>query len=157
MTKWGTVEPFSADICRNRGYIYTTNASLSSRYANERITKATLQMVSIRDRRLIDIGCGDGAFTVELFDRGHPTSITAIDPCEDAIRVAQEKKGERAIEFCSYHILPREGSEDCAPTRAACCCLLVSFSVSTPCFSALSANTSGRIYNQEKSAALSRR
>ncbi len=99
MTNRDTVEPFSADICRNRGYLYTTNASLSSRYANERMTKATLQWISIRDKRLIDIGCGDGTFTLELFDRGRPKSVTAIDPSEDAIRIAEEKKGKRPIEF----------------------------------------------------------
>lgn len=55
--------------------------------------------MSIWDQRLIDIGCGDGTFTVELFDRGQPTRITAIDPCEDAIGVAEEKKGGRAIAF----------------------------------------------------------
>jgi len=94
MTNEDTVEPFSADIRRNRGYLYTTNASLSSCLANERMTRATLQRISIRDKRLIDIGCGDGTFTVELFDRG-----TAIDPSDDAIQIAEEKKGGRAIEF----------------------------------------------------------
>lgn len=50
--------------------------------------------MSIWDQRLIDIGCGDGTFTVELFDRGQPTRITAIDPREDAIGGPEEKKAD---------------------------------------------------------------
>lgn len=120
MTKGDTVKPFSADICHNRGYIYTTNASLSSCLANERITRATLQLVSIRNKRLIDIGCGDGTFAVELFDRGHPKSITAIDPSEDAIQIAEEKKGGRAIEFSirsAYELPWANNSYDVAHLR----------------------------------------
>jgi len=116
-----TVAPFSADASRNRGYLYTTNASLSSRYANERMTTATLARVNMRDKRLIDIGCGDGTFTVELFDRGRPKSITAIDPSEDAIRIAEEKKGERALEFSTrsaYELPWADNSFDVAYLRA---------------------------------------
>lgn len=120
MKKGDTVEPFSSDISNNRGYSYTLNPSLSSRYANERITEATLQLTSIRGQRLIDIGCGDGTFTVELFDRGHPTSITAIDPSEEAIGVAEEKKGGRAIEFSAksaYELPWADNSFDVAYLR----------------------------------------
>ena len=85
-------------------YVYTINELLSSRCANNRITEATLQLVGIQDKRLIDIGCGDRAFTVKLFDRSPPTSITAIDPSEDAIGVAAEKKGGRAIEFSTKSV-----------------------------------------------------
>jgi len=51
-----------------------------------------LQLVGIEDKRLIDIGCCDRTFTVELFDRGRRTSITAIDPSADAIGAAEEKR-----------------------------------------------------------------
>ena len=120
MKKGDTIEPFSSDVSNKRGYSYTINPSLSSRYANERITEATLQLVSIRGQRLIDIGCGDGTFTVELFDRGQPTSITAIDPSEDAIEVAEEKKGGRAIEFSTnsaYQLAWADNSFDVAYLR----------------------------------------
>jgi SAM-dependent methyltransferase len=98
-TKNDAIAPFSADITSNRGYLYTTNAPLSSCYANERMTTAMLAQVDMRDKRVIDIGCGDGTFTIELFDRGKPRSMTGIDPCAEAITMAEQKKEEREIEF----------------------------------------------------------
>ena len=98
-TENDAIAPFSADISSNRGYLYTTNAPLSSCYANERMTTAMLAGVNIRDKRVIDIGCGDGTFTIELFDRGQPKNISGIDPSANAVKTAQRKKGERPIEF----------------------------------------------------------
>lgn len=116
-----TVAPFSADVSRNRGYLYTTNASLSSRYANERMTTATLSQANVRDKRLIDIGCGDGTFTIDLFDRAQPKIMAAIDPSVEAIQIARGKKGQREIEFLAkgaYDLPWKADSFDIAYIRA---------------------------------------
>lgn len=94
-----SVDPFTADIATNAGYLYTTHASLSSRLANRRLTDASLAVADFDRRRVVDIGCGDGTFTVEVFDAGGATGVTGLDPAETAVRVARGKVGDRPINF----------------------------------------------------------
>jgi SAM-dependent methyltransferase len=93
------VEAFNRDVSSNQGYLYTTHASLSSYLANRRLTDAALTLADFRGKRVLDIGCGDGAYTFELFDRGKPASMTGIDPAQEAIKSAKQKKGDRKITF----------------------------------------------------------
>lgn len=92
-------DAFNRDVQQNTGYLYTTNASLSSELSNRRLTDATLAAVDFRQKRVVDIGCGDGTYTIDLFDRGHPCSIHGTDPARAAIIAAREKIGARQIEF----------------------------------------------------------
>ena len=84
-------EPFDRDVELNEGYRYTTNAPLSSRLANERLTDATLELVSLTGRTLIDVGCGDGTYTSELARRGSPSEVVGIDPSPGAVEVAARR------------------------------------------------------------------
>jgi ubiquinone/menaquinone biosynthesis C-methylase UbiE len=95
-----TASSFNRDVSSNEGYLYTTHASLSSRIANRRLTDATLEAVDLRGKRVLDIGCGDGTYTLELFDRGRPASMQGVDAAEEAIKVALRKAGSRRIDFC---------------------------------------------------------
>src|SRR4029077_1701841 len=82
---------------------------------------AMLAQVNMPGKRLIEIGCGDGTFTIDLFDRGQPKSIVGIDPCAEAIKAAQQKKGERQIEFVAkgaYQLPWSADSFDIACIRA---------------------------------------
>jgi SAM-dependent methyltransferase len=92
-------EPFDRDVRAHAGYVYTTNGRLSSSLANERLTIASLSALSYRGLRLVDIGCGDGAYTVQLYDRGGPAFTSGIDPAQEAILAADRLKGNRKIEF----------------------------------------------------------
>lgn len=94
--------PFNKDIVSNQGYRYTTHAMFSSRLANERQTEMTLAALDFRQKKVLDIGCGDGTYTVELFDRGNPDCIEGVDLAEEAIKLAQQKTGNRRIAFRSY-------------------------------------------------------
>ena len=53
----------------------------------------------IRGQRVIDIGCGDGTYTIELFERGQPASICGVDLAQQAIEVARQKASGRNIQF----------------------------------------------------------
>jgi SAM-dependent methyltransferase len=115
-----SVDPFTADIATNAGYLYTTNARLSSRLANRRLTEASLAVADFGGRRLIDIGCGDGTFTVEVFDAGGAASVTGLDPAETAVRVARKKVGDRPINFTvgsAFDLPYPDGSFDLAYLR----------------------------------------
>ena len=93
-----SVDPFTADIAANAGYLYTTNAKLSSRLANRRLTEVSLTVATLRNQRVIDIGCGDGTYTLELVDEAEAARVSALDPSEAALRVARAKVGERPID-----------------------------------------------------------
>lgn len=113
-------DAFNRDVAKNAGYLYTTNAGLSSELANRRLTDAALAAVDFRQQRVVDIGCGDGTYTIELFDRGQPRSMHAADPAEAAIASAREKVGDRQIAFAArsaYDLPWPDGSFDIAHIR----------------------------------------
>lgn len=102
------VESFAADASSNEGYLYTTNARLSSRLANRRLTDSVLAMAEFRGKRVLDLGCGDGTYTHELAELGQVASIHGIDPAEQAVKVAKGKTDGRAVGFAvsSAYALP---------------------------------------------------
>jgi SAM-dependent methyltransferase len=91
--------PFERDVAAHDGYIYTTNPSFSSRIASQRHSDAIHAAFDFRDKRVIDIGCGDGTYSIELYDRRRPASIHAIDPAASAVEIARRKAGSRPITF----------------------------------------------------------
>jgi len=95
------VEAFNEDVLSNEGYLYTTNANLSSRLANRRLTEVALHAANFRGARVLDIGCGDGSYTFDLYDEGSPASMTGIDPASNAIEIARSRTGARSIVFSS--------------------------------------------------------
>jgi len=99
---------FNSDAEKNGGYLYTTNAPLSAHLANRRITDAVLETVSLEGKRVLDLGCGDGTYTLELFERGKPSAMSGIDIAAGAIDIALRKKPGSPVVFkvCSADRLP---------------------------------------------------
>ena len=91
-------EPFDLDVELNEGYRYTTNAPLSSRLANDRLTDATLDLVPLAGRSLIDVGCGDGTYTGDLARRGSPSRVVGVDPSPRAVEAAAGRHPELRFE-----------------------------------------------------------
>lgn len=81
--------PFDKDVILNGGYLYTTNAVLSSQMANDRLTDATLKTVSLDGKRVIDVGCGDGTYTYALYKRSKPKEMVGVDSAKNAIELSQ--------------------------------------------------------------------
>jgi SAM-dependent methyltransferase len=114
------VGAFNRDATHNRGYLYTTNPTLSSQLANRRLTEAALTVADFRGKRVLDVGCGDGTYTIELFDEGRPASVYGFDPAREAIALADEKVGTRQIIFAAhdaYNVPLPAGSFDIAHLR----------------------------------------
>lgn len=113
-------EAFNHDVSRNGGYVYTTNNRLSSRLANGRQSRAMLGLADYADKRVLDIGCGDGTYTCELADAARPALIHGVDPAAEAIEIARAAVGDRPLEFsvASAYDLPFDsGSFDIAYIR----------------------------------------
>jgi 2-polyprenyl-3-methyl-5-hydroxy-6-metoxy-1,4-benzoquinol methylase len=60
------VSVFNKDVAENKGYRYTNNAPFSSQVANLRQTQETLKLIPASAKTIVDIGCGDGTYTIEL-------------------------------------------------------------------------------------------
>lgn len=113
-------EVFKRDVATSGGYLYTTNPSMSSVLANQRLTKAILEICHVEAKAVLDVGCGDGTATVELYDSGSPGYVGAIDPVIEAIEVGQSKRADRRISFLvgsAYELPFRENYFDVAILR----------------------------------------
>jgi 2-polyprenyl-3-methyl-5-hydroxy-6-metoxy-1,4-benzoquinol methylase len=114
------VAQFDADVRANAGYLYTTNAKKSSVLANQRLTDVTRMMVDLRGKRVIDVGCGDGTYTDELFTSCAPAEMLGVDASAEAVEAANRRFGRPGLRFdaCSVYDLPYEpGSFDVAVVR----------------------------------------
>ncbi len=101
-------EIFNEDVRRHGGYLYSTEPPLSSRLAHRRITEAVLEIAGFAGKSVIDVGCGDGVFTLELLAEGHPLHIHGTDLAGAAVHVARQKPEAGSISFdiASAYALP---------------------------------------------------
>jgi ubiquinone/menaquinone biosynthesis C-methylase UbiE len=93
--------PFDRDVAERGGYVYTTVERLSTGFAMERQTMAMVSATDFRGRRVVDIGCGDGAATVTLHDAAGTAEILGFDPASLAMPVARHRAGKRPLRFAS--------------------------------------------------------
>ncbi len=98
-TRTENFEVFDHDAMSHDGYLYTKSSRLSSQLATQRTTDIILGTERFAGRSVLDIGCGDGHFTMKFWDRGHPKAVVSIDPAKHAIAVANINKGNRPIQF----------------------------------------------------------
>jgi SAM-dependent methyltransferase len=105
-----SVSAFNQDAIEHQGYLYSTNAPLSSQIANKRLSDVTLENVDFRDKTVLDIGCGDGVYTIELFDKIPVKRMLGVDYAAHAVEIAKAKSGARPIEYevQSAYSLPYE-------------------------------------------------
>lgn len=88
------VQRFDEDVRDSGSYAYTGDR-LSARLANERISRSIAGAFDFRDARVLDLGCGDGAYTVEFANLG-VRQIVGLDPAHvaiDAARIRAETLG----------------------------------------------------------------
>lgn len=112
--------PFERDLAA-RGRLLYTGDRLSARLANARLTEAVLAAASFEGRRVIDIGCGDGTYSVELAALGRPARLHGVDPAAVAVHVARRQAEGRdglSFEVGSAHALRHaDGAFDLAVLR----------------------------------------
>ncbi len=102
------VEIFNRDVDREGGYVYALDRKLSSRLATQRWLDLMFGLTDLRGRRVTDIGCGDGTFTIRYWDRGNPALMCALDPAVKAVSAGATKRDGRPILFLAAdgHHLP---------------------------------------------------
>jgi ubiquinone/menaquinone biosynthesis C-methylase UbiE len=110
------LDPFEDDIAALGGYVYTTKAGFSSMTANRRITKATLALIPSHARSLLDLGCGDGEYTVEIARAAEMDRVVGVEPSLVPLRVALQKgrklESIRLAAASAYELPFRDASFD---------------------------------------------
>lgn len=90
------VSQFEEDVRNTGSYAYTAEV-LSSRYANARISKSIHEAYNFSGKKVLDLGCGDGTYTVEFISLG-VKEIIGVDPASAAVDAAKEKAAKLGIE-----------------------------------------------------------
>ncbi|MGA2714056.1 MAG: class I SAM-dependent methyltransferase [Bryobacteraceae bacterium] len=86
------IAAFNADTAAHGGYVYTSVDRWSSRYATGRQSDELIRMLVDNvdpSSRVVDIGCGDGTFTLDIAERFRPAAIRGVDPAANAIAAAR--------------------------------------------------------------------
>jgi ubiquinone/menaquinone biosynthesis C-methylase UbiE len=102
------VDVFDRDAAEHHGYLYTNDAALSSRLATQRSRDLMIELANVRARSVIDIGCGDGYYTLQIGEVTHPRRMVAVDAAGKAVAAAQGKRTTQVVDFvvADIHRLP---------------------------------------------------
>src|SRR3990172_8016924 len=101
MSREKNIQKFNSDVAASAGYVYTSDDRLSSRLANERLSEAVREAARLEGKRVIDVGCGDGKYTMELLS-GSPAYVLGVDAAKSAVDAAAKKASRakaRNVEF----------------------------------------------------------
>jgi 2-polyprenyl-3-methyl-5-hydroxy-6-metoxy-1,4-benzoquinol methylase len=85
-----SVRTFEADVVESGGYLYATEDRLSCRLANERIDRAMQAFAKPSGKRVIDIGCGDGFFSLRWLEAG-AAELLGVDAAGESIEAARRR------------------------------------------------------------------
>lgn len=105
------VQAFNQDVLDQGGYQYSLGQSYSTTVANERLTAATLKRIGPGIRKVLDLGCGDGAYTGALAAALPHVHFVGIDAAQEAITTAKRRYPSVDFRVGDAHVLstlPRE-------------------------------------------------
>jgi ubiquinone/menaquinone biosynthesis C-methylase UbiE len=109
------VSVFDQDVLEAGGYVYTTSEQLSSQMATRRTTEIILETNCFAGKSILDMGCGDGFFTLKIFDQGKPSNMVGVAASVKAVNAANNHKENRQIYFCAgdaHHLPWKDNSFD---------------------------------------------
>jgi 2-polyprenyl-3-methyl-5-hydroxy-6-metoxy-1,4-benzoquinol methylase len=101
------IDAFNTDIDQFGGYVYTAVDRWSTKYATSRQAQAVMDMLARnfpRPARIVDIGCGDGTFTIEMAERLGPSAIRGVEPAAKAVEAARNRIPENLVDTVSFEV-----------------------------------------------------
>lgn len=96
---------FNKDIVNNAGYLYTRDNIYSSKIATAKQTEELVRILEFyfsKKSKILDIGCGDGKHTIELYRKFSPNLIVGIDPAQEAIKLAKKRINQNEQVLSSF-------------------------------------------------------
>jgi len=93
------VKIFEDDCNEHGGYRYSTDARLSSDLANQRLSSLVQELANFKNKRVLDLGCGDGTYSQQLLAIAGAGSVHGIDPAQAAIEVAKRCCHQQELSF----------------------------------------------------------
>ena len=118
------VQRFNDDVRRTGSYAYTAGRK-SSRLANARISEGIRNIFEYKDRRILDLGCGDGTYSLDFVEFG-AREVLGIDPAESAVEAARGRAANAGLtekvrfevgNIYDADIASKEGRFDCVVFR----------------------------------------
>ena len=85
------ISEFNKDVVEGGRYIYTNFQEYSFFRATKRQSdelNKLLKSISKKRLRVLDVGCGDGTFTIDMFVKNNIRHIVGFDSAENAIKIA---------------------------------------------------------------------
>ncbi|WP_307971759.1 class I SAM-dependent methyltransferase [uncultured Brachyspira sp.] len=95
------IEQFNCDVKEKGGYLYN-NGSLANQITSKRIMDVLTSFYDFTNKRILEVGCGDGKFTVELHNFIGGGYILATEPSEQAIESAKMLKNKLNIDNIDF-------------------------------------------------------
>src|SRR4051794_25469627 len=95
------VQQFSADAAIG-GYVYTRPGRLSSELANASMGQAISGALPLAGKRVIDLGCGDGTYTLDFVRRDQAAYVLGVDPAAEAVAHAKRLAEASGIQHCEF-------------------------------------------------------
>ena len=90
------VHRFDEDVRKTGSYAYTAE-KLSAQYANARISESIAKSYDFSGKNVLDLGCGDGAYTLEFPALG-AKRVLGIDPAHVAVEAASRKAKKAGLD-----------------------------------------------------------
>lgn len=82
---------FDEDVEKYGSYKYTSSNNYSAKVANKNISDSIMNIYDLNSKSILDVGCGDGTYTVELINKIKIKKIHGIDISKNAIQIAKRK------------------------------------------------------------------
>lgn len=92
-------EIFNRDVEQFGAYVYADPTRLSSRLATDHWLEMMLDLGPLAGRQVLDLGCGDGSFTMRYAEAGAPERMLGIDSADHAVAAARQRRRGPSLDF----------------------------------------------------------